>query len=121
MLDIMLSKDSLKNSYFQRQQDVITKYMADIELANSKINEICEKTDIDLEHSGSLESKILKSQFITQVFKKLSEIESIVSTPPSFLTSVPLQNSTTEQQQYTHMPKIQYTKFSGDGFWQIRI
>ena len=69
--------------------------MADIDLANSKINEICEKADIDLENSGWLESEILESEFISQVFKKLSEIENIVSTPPSPPTSVPIQNGTT--------------------------
>ena len=52
MLYIMLSRDSLKNFYFQKQQDLITKWMADINLANSEINEICEKADIDLENSG---------------------------------------------------------------------
>ena len=88
--------------------------MADIKLANSKKREIWKKVDIDLENNGYLESKILEFEFITQVFKKLSEIESIVSTPPSSPTSVPIQNSTTEQQQYTHMPKIQCTKFSGE-------
>ena len=57
--------------------------MANIDLANSKINEICKKVDIDFENSGLLESEILESDFISQVFTKLSEIESIVSTPPS--------------------------------------
>ena len=47
MLDTMLSEDSLENFYFLRQQDVITKWMADIDLANSKINKIFEKADID--------------------------------------------------------------------------
>ena len=48
----MLSEGSLKNFYFERQQDVITKWMADIDLANSKINEIYEKADNDLENTG---------------------------------------------------------------------
>ena len=51
--------------------------MDDIDLVNSKTKEICEKTDIDSENSGLLESEILESEFILQVFKKLSEIESI--------------------------------------------
>ena len=38
--------------------------MADIDQANSKINKICEKADIDLENSGLLESEILESGFI---------------------------------------------------------
>ena len=89
--------------------------MADIDQVNSKINEICEKADIDSENSSLRESENLKSDFIAQVFKKLSEIESIVLTLPSPPTSVPIQNSTTEQQQHTHVPKIQCTKFCGDG------
>ena len=92
--------DSLKDSYFQRQQDIINIWMTDIDLANSKINEICEKADIDLENIGLLESEILKCEFISQVFKKLSN-------------SLPLQNGTTEQ-LYTHVPKIQCTKFCGE-------
>ena len=76
--------------------------MADIDLANSKINKIYEKADIDLENNGLLESEILLSEFISQVFKNLSEIESIVSTPPSPSTSVRIQNGTTEQELYTH-------------------
>ena len=88
--------------------------MANIDQADSKINEICVKADIDLENSVLPESEILESAFISQVFKKLSEIESIVSTPPSPPTSVPIQNGTTEQQLYTHVPKIQCTKFSGE-------
>ena len=46
--------------------------MADIDLANSKINEICEKADINLEYSGLLESEILESEFVSQVYKKFS-------------------------------------------------
>ena len=74
------------------QQDIINKWMADIDLAYYKINENCEKADIDLENSGLQESEILECEFISQVFKKLSEIESIVSTPPSPTTSLPIQN-----------------------------
>ena len=39
--------------------------MPDIDLANSKINEIYEKADIDLENSGLLESEILKCELIS--------------------------------------------------------
>ena len=67
-----------------------------INQANSKINKICGKADIDLETSGLLESEILECEFISQVFKNISEIESIVSTPPFPPTSVPIQNGTPE-------------------------
>ena len=39
--------------------------MADIDQANSKINEICDKADIDLENSGLRESEHLESEFIS--------------------------------------------------------
>ena len=92
--------------------------MADIDLANSKINEICEKVDINSENSELLESEILEFEFISQVFKKLSEIESIASTPP-FL---PLQYLyKMAQQLYTHVPKIQCTKFSGEEVGKFKI
>ncbi len=48
---------------FQRQQDIINKWIADIDLENSEINEIHEKAHIDLENSGLLESEILESEF----------------------------------------------------------
>ena len=95
--------------------------MADIDLANSKINEICEKADIDLENSCLQESEILESEFILQVFKKLSEIESFVSTFPSPPISEPIQNGSTEQQLYTHKPKIQCTKFSGEEIGKLEF
>ena len=84
--------------------------MADIDLENSEINEIHEKADIDLENSGLLELEIWDCEFISQVFKKVSEIENIVSSPPSLPTWVPIQNDTTEQ----HVPKIQCMKFSSE-------
>ena len=92
---------------------MINKWMTDIDQASSEINEICEKADIDLENNGLLESEILESEFISQVFKKLSEIESIVSTPPSPSTLVLIQNGTTKQQLCTQVPKVQCTKFIG--------
>ena len=95
--------------------------MADIDRANSRINEICEKSDIDLENGGLLDSEILESVFISQVFKMLSEIESIVSTPPSLPPSAPIQNGTTEQQLCTHVPKIQCAKFSGEEVGKFKL
>ena len=113
-LEVMLDKDSLMDSYFQTQQNIVTKWLSEIDTANSKICEICEKADVDVETSGLMEPVKMESLFISQVFEKLSTIERRIVDTPTPPSALPVQNGVTDQQLYVHVLKIQCTKFSGE-------
>ena len=93
--------------------------MADINLAISKINEICEKADIDLKNNGLLESEILECEFISQVRiqKAFRDSKHCLNFSSHFDTYTKWHHRTTT------VPKIQCTKFSGEevGKFEFKI
>lgn len=102
---------SLQKHYFIKQGN----RLAQVDIIKSKISEACEKADIYMEKDGLLADEILEIEFVSNVNRKMAEIEQKVFFSQPTIRLPQYSNMADQIQFQAPEPRLQCAKFNSCG------